>query len=72
MSGFEKIVPCTPGQAVPVREPKLRNRPAATGRRVGANLPPDLYVAFKAHVARQGITGEQALIRAVAAMLGIA
>jgi hypothetical protein len=41
-------------------------RPA---RRVGASLPHDLYVAFKAHVAASGRTGEEEIVDAIYRML---
>jgi hypothetical protein len=49
---------------VPPPEPAIRPRKGA-GRRVGATLPLETYVAFKAYVARQGITGEQAIAEAI-------
>ena len=61
--------PSDKGRAEPPPEPKLRARPSADGRRVGANLPTDLYVAFKAYVARTGGTGEQAIVEAIERLL---
>jgi hypothetical protein len=57
------------GAAVPPPEPAIRNRRRHEGRRVGATLPPDTYVAFKAHVARHGVTGEQAIVAAIERLL---
>jgi hypothetical protein len=52
------------GEATPPPEPtRVRRRPA--GRRVGATLPLDLYVAFKTHVARAGVPGDQVIIDAI-------
>ena len=53
------------GAAEPPPEPAVRTRRQAEGRRVGATLPTETYVAFKAHVARHGITGEQAILAAI-------
>ena len=57
------------GQARPPPEPAIRPRKGA-GRRVGATLPCETYVAFKAYVAREGITGEQAIVEAVDRLVG--
>ncbi len=51
--------------AKPPPEPELRRRKVRDGRRVGAHLPTELYVAFKAYVARTGLTGEQVIERAI-------
>ncbi len=59
----------TKGEATPLAEPKIRATKPSKGRRVGASLPTDLYVRFKAHVARRGITGEEAIIVAIEALL---
>jgi hypothetical protein len=53
------------GAAVPPEEPAIRRRQKTDGRRVGATLPHDSYVAFKAYVARHGVTGERAIIAAI-------
>jgi hypothetical protein len=58
------------GEARPPAEPAVRVRRPAEGRRVGATLPTELYVRFKAHVAREGITGEQAIADAIERLLG--
>jgi hypothetical protein len=52
------------GEAKPRPEPEVRPR-AGGARRVGARLPTDLYVLFKAYVAREGLTGEQAIAAAI-------
>jgi len=52
------------GEARPPPEPAIRVR-NADGRRVGAMLPTDLYVRFKAYVARSGQTGEHAIVAAI-------
>ncbi len=52
------------GEATPRPEPEIRSR-AGGARRVGARLPTDLYVLFKAYVAREGLTGEQAIAAAI-------
>ena len=59
----------TKRSALPPPEPAMRVRRKAAGRRVGANLPVETYVAFKAHVARHGITGEQAIVAAIQLLL---
>jgi hypothetical protein len=52
------------GEATPPPEPtRARRQPA--GRRVSATLPLDLYVAFKTHVAKAGIPGDQVIIAAI-------
>ena len=53
------------GQAVPPSEPLLRRPAQKRGRRVGATLPTETFVAFKAFVARNGMTGEQAIAMAI-------
>ncbi len=58
------------GEARPPPEPAIRTRRTAEGRRVGATLPTDTYVSFKAYVARRGITGEQAIVAAIGLLLG--
>ena len=57
------------GEAKPPPEPAIRPRRRADRRRVGAALPIDIYVAFKAYVARNGITGEQAIVAAIGRLL---
>ncbi len=52
------------GEAKPPPEPVIRRSRMAEGRRVGATLATEVYVRFKAHVARHGITGEQAIVAA--------
>jgi hypothetical protein len=66
MSGF-RLSP--KGQGTPPPEPALRTRKPPAGRRVGACLPAELYVAFKAHVARTGATGEQVIVEAIVVLL---
>ena len=58
------------GQAKPPPEPTVRIRRKREGRRVGAMLPTDLYVAFKACVARRGLTGEQVIVDAIKKLVG--
>lgn len=53
------------GQATPPPEPVRDARRRPVGRRVSATLPQDLYVAFKAHVAGSGLSGEQVIIGAI-------
>ena len=57
------------GEARPPAEPAVRVRRPARGRRVGATLATGLYVRFKAHVARHGVTGEQAIVGAIERLL---
>jgi hypothetical protein len=57
------------GEAKPPPEPEIRRRRVAEGRRVGATLATETYVRFKAHVARHGITGEQAIVAAIELLL---
>jgi hypothetical protein len=57
------------GAALPPPEPAIRTRRKHEGRRIGATLPTDTYVAFKAHVARRGLTGEQAIVAAIERLL---
>jgi hypothetical protein len=57
------------GAALPPPEPAIRAPRKTVGRRVGATLPTETYVAFKAHVARHGITGEQAIVAAIERLL---
>ena len=57
------------GVATPPPEPAIRIRQKADGRRVGATLPTETYIAFKAHVARHGVTGEQAIVAAIERLL---
>ncbi len=52
------------GEAKPPTEPEVRPR-AGDARRVGSKLPTELYVRFKAYVARHGLTGEQAIASAI-------
>ncbi|MGE4480834.1 hypothetical protein [Acidocella sp.] len=59
----------TKGEATPLAEPKIRVPKRASGRRVGASLPTELYVRFKAYVARRGVTGEEAIVAAIEALL---
>jgi hypothetical protein len=42
----------------------------AERRRVGSYLPTDLYVAFKAFVARSGTTGEEVILEAIERLIG--
>lgn len=58
------------GAARPPPEPAIRSRRKTEGRRVGATLCTDTYVAFKAYVARRGITGEQVIVGAIERLLG--
>jgi hypothetical protein len=53
------------GLAKPPPEPAVRVCRTPEGRRVGAPLPTDLYVRFKAYVARHGLTGEHAIVAAI-------
>jgi hypothetical protein len=57
------------GAATPPHEPAIRIRRKHEGGRVGATLPIDMYIAFKAHVARRGVTGEQAILAAIERLL---
>jgi hypothetical protein len=57
------------GDARPLAEPAVRVCRPPHGRRVGATLATELYVRFKAHVAREGITGEQAIAAAIELLL---
>ena len=59
----------TKGEATPLAEPKIKAPPSAKSRRVGASLPTELYVRFKAHVARHGLTGEEVIVAAIEALL---
>jgi hypothetical protein len=52
------------GEAKPPPEPALRSQ-FGDSRRVGTRLPIDLYVRFKAYVARQGLTGEEIITSAI-------
>jgi hypothetical protein len=61
---------CEPGKATPPPEPATRQRPPSGGRRIGATLPVDTYVRFKAYVARHGTTGEQVILDAIAQLIG--
>ena len=63
------LQPGQKGEAKPPPEPAIRPR-KGEGRRVGATLPADLYVRFKAHVARLGVTGEQAIVDAIERSVG--
>jgi uncharacterized phage protein gp47/JayE len=47
----------------------IRIRRKIDGRRVGTTLTIDTYVAFKAYVARQGMTGEQVIVAAIERLL---
>lgn len=67
---MKRAILCRPGEAVPPPEPAIRVRDTTGGRRVGAYLPLDLYVAFKAHVAATGRSGERAIVEAIESMLG--
>jgi hypothetical protein len=58
------------GLAKPPPEPALRRRKVHNGRRVGTHLPPELYVVFKAYVARTGRTGEQVIVQAIEQLTG--
>jgi hypothetical protein len=62
--------PSDKGRAKPPREPKVLRWRSTDSRRVGANLPTELYVAFKAFVARTGGTGEQTIVEAIERLLG--
>lgn len=57
------------GEATPLAEPKIKAPRRTKSRRVGASLPMELYVRFKAYVARRGVTGEEAIIAAIEALL---
>jgi hypothetical protein len=57
------------GEAKPPPEPAIRPRRTVDGRRVGATLPIEIYVGFKAYIARNGITGEQAIVAAIGRLL---
>jgi len=52
------------GEAKARPQPEVRPR-AGGARRVGARLPTDLYVLFKAYMAREGLTVEQAIAAAI-------
>ena len=58
------------GEARPRREPSVRRPRSPDGRRVGATLPIETYVRFKAYVARHGGTGEEVIVGAIKALLG--
>ncbi len=58
------------GSALPPPEPSIKPPRRSGGRRVGATLPTDTYVRFKAHVARCGTTGEKAILTAIERLLG--
>ena len=53
------------GRALPPPEPALKTPRTVEGRRVGATLPTETYVRFKAYVARSGTTGERAILAAI-------
>ncbi len=53
------------GTARPPAEPTIRPRRKPEGRRVGATLSIETYVAFKAYVARSGVSGERAIVAAI-------
>ena len=57
------------GAALPPPEPAIRLPRRPEGRRVGTTLPNETYVRFKAHVARSGTTGEQAIRLAIERLL---
>ena len=57
------------GVALPPPEPTLRHRRQQQGARVGATLPHETYIAFKAHVARQRTTGDRAIVAAIERIL---
>jgi Mrp family chromosome partitioning ATPase len=57
-------------EARPPREPSVRRRRSPDGRRVGATLPVETYVRFKAYVARHGGTGEEVIVGAIEALPG--
>jgi hypothetical protein len=57
------------GEALPPPEPKTAAILKKEGRRVSTTLPIEIYVLFKARVARAGITGEQAILGAIKRML---
>ncbi len=57
------------GDGRPPPEPAIRLRSKTEGRRVGATLPIDTYVAFKAYVAQHGVTGEQTIVSAIERLL---
>ena len=58
------------GDARPPPEPAIRTPRQRAGRRVGATLPLDTYVRFKAYVARKGSTGEKEIVAAIEGLLG--
>ena len=58
------------GSALPPPEPSIKPPRRSGGRRVGATLPTDTYVRFKAHVARCGTTGEDVILKAIEQVLG--
>ena len=68
--GSQLELVCEPGKATPPPEPTTRQRPPSGGRRIGATLPVETYVRFKAYVARHGTTGEQVILEAIAQLIG--
>jgi hypothetical protein len=67
---LKRAILCRPGEAVPPPEPAIRVRDTTGGRRVGAYLPRDVYIAFKAHVAGTGKSGERVILEAIEGLLG--
>lgn len=69
-SGHDRCPAAARGTGEPEgRGGAIRTRRKQEGRRVGATLPTDTYVAFKAHVARTGATGEQVIVAAIERLL---
>ncbi len=59
------------GRALPPPEPTLRAVRKVDGRRVGATLPTDTYVRFKAYVAGSGMTGDRVILAAIEKLLAL-
>jgi hypothetical protein len=57
------------GEAKPPPEPGIRRGSPPYRRRVGTSLPHGTYIRFKAKIARDGVTGEQAIRVAIERML---
>ena len=59
------------GRALPPPEPALRAVRKVAGRRVGATLPTETYVRFKAYVAGSGTTGDKVIVAAIERLLDL-
>ena len=57
------------GLAKPPPEPTVRIRRKGEGRRVGAMLPTELYIRYKAYVAGTGLSGEAVIVEAIERLL---